>query len=99
MLTNTPKGIVDWLKENFQIVIDEEKYAINKNLLKVVEVSCYTSHADLQFNKTPSSGGSGVIYDIDDKKMYNINLQQRNTLLFLSLFDIPHLLLDQLLLM
>ena len=64
--SQTNLDYVDWLKANFQIVIDEEKYAINKNLLKVVEVSCYTSLADLQFNKTPSSGGSGVIYDIDD---------------------------------
>ena len=62
----TELDYVDWLKANFAIVIDEEKYAINKNLLNVVEVSCYTNLTDLQFNITPASGGSGVIYDIDD---------------------------------
>ena len=62
----TTLDYVEWIKANFEIVIDEEKYAINKNLLKVLEVSCYTSLTDLQFNSNPSSSGSGVIYDIDD---------------------------------
>ena len=62
----TTLDYVSWLKANFQIVIDEEKYAINKNLLKVLEVSCYTNLTDLQFNNSPSSAGSGVIYDIDN---------------------------------
>ncbi len=62
----TELSYVDWLKANFEIVIDEEKYAINKNLLNVLEVSCYTNLSDLQFNASPSSAGSGVIYDIDD---------------------------------
>lgn len=63
---STTLSYVDWIKANFQVVIDEEKYAINKNLLKVVEVSCYTSLTSLQFNEKPSSGGSAVIFDIDD---------------------------------
>ena len=62
----TELNYVDWLKANFQIVIDEEKYAINKNLLNVLEVSCYTSLIDLQFNTNVSTSGSGVIFDIDD---------------------------------
>ena len=62
----TTLDYVEWIKANFEIVIDEEKYAINKNLLKVLEVSCYTNLTDLQFNNAPSSGGSGVIYKIDD---------------------------------
>lgn len=62
----TTLDYVEWIKANFEIVIDEEKYAINKNLLKVLEVSCYTSLTDLQFNSNPSSSGSGVIYNIDD---------------------------------
>ena len=62
----TTLDYVEWIKANFEIVIDEEKYAINKNLLKVLEVSCYTNLTDLQFNNSPSCSGSGVIYDIDD---------------------------------
>lgn len=62
----TTLDYVEWIKANFEIVIDEEKYAINKNLLKVLEVSCYTSLTDLQFNNSPLCSGSGVIYDIDD---------------------------------
>lgn len=62
----TELDYVSWIKANFAIVIDEEKYAINENLLKVLEVSCYTNLIDLQFNASPSSSGSGVIFDIDD---------------------------------
>ncbi len=62
----TDLDYVSWLKANFDIVIDAEKYAVNENLLKVLEISCYTNLTDLNFNAQPASSGSGVIFKIDD---------------------------------
>lgn len=62
----TELSYVDWLKENFDISIDREKYAVNKNLLSVVEINSFTSEKDAKFNNNPKRAGSAVIYDIDE---------------------------------
>ena len=61
----TNLSYVDWIKENFDIVFDNEKYVINKNLLSVLEVKTYVSELDLKFNNGSRSGGSAVFYKQD----------------------------------
>ena len=62
----TELDYVEWLKANFDININPELYAINKNLLSVVEVKCYNNQIGVTFNNQPQAAGSGVIYKIAD---------------------------------
>ncbi len=52
------KTYVEWIKENFNIVIDADLYSTNKNLLSVVEINCYSAKNAI----TVASRGSGVVY-------------------------------------
>lgn len=61
---DTTLDYVEWLKANFEITINPELYAINKNLLSVVEVKCYNNENGVIFNNQAQASGSGVIYKI-----------------------------------
>lgn len=65
---DTTLDYIDWVKANFDIIIDVEKYAINKNLLSVVEVRVFNSESKMISNADDDTirKGSGVIYDIDE---------------------------------
>lgn len=59
---DTTLSYVEWVKENFEIIFDSEKYVINKNLLSVLEVKTFVSETELKFNTGSRSGGSAVFY-------------------------------------
>lgn len=62
---------VDWVIDNFNVVADLEEYVVNKNLLSVVEVKSFSNEKDLSFNQNHLSGGTAVIYEInEDDSMY-----------------------------
>ena len=65
---DTVLNYTDWLAENFDIVFDAEKYAINKNLLSVVEVRAFRTKKGFDENNKEdvSNAGSAVMFDIDD---------------------------------
>lgn len=62
---DTTLSYTEWLAENFDIIFDAEKYAINKNLLSVVEVKSFANDSDLEKNINSKSAGSAVIYKVD----------------------------------
>lgn len=63
---DTTLDYTDWVIENFDINFDGEKFAINKNLLSVVEVSVFTNENDMKINVNSKKSGSAVLYDIDE---------------------------------
>lgn len=62
----TTLSYTEWIVQNFDIDFDGETYAINKNLLSVVEISTFTSERNLKFNENVKSSGSATLYKIDD---------------------------------
>lgn len=63
---DTTLDYTDWVVENFDIDFNGEKYAINKNLLSVVELTVYTNENDMKQNRNSKKSGSAVLYHIDE---------------------------------
>lgn len=63
----TTLSYVDWVIENFDINFDNEKYAINQNLLSVLELTVHITADDISTKDNIKKSGSAVLYDIDEQ--------------------------------
>ena len=62
----TTLDYAEWLKAVFDVEIDAEKYAVNKNLLSVLEVRSFYSKDDADASFNAKSKASAVLYKFDD---------------------------------